>query len=79
MTTASEPRKPTLAFIYFTVILDVLALGIIIPVLLKIVEEFRGGTAAEATTHLGIFDTLWALRFIKMTASIPVMTHPITS
>jgi MFS transporter, DHA1 family, tetracycline resistance protein len=61
MQTAASPSKSTLAFIYFTVILDVLALGVIIPVLPKIVEEFTGGNTAEAATYYGIFGTVWAL------------------
>ncbi len=62
MTAATaSPRKSTLVFIYFTVILDVLALGIIIPVLPKIVEEFAGGNTAQAATYYGIFGTVWAL------------------
>ena len=59
--TTTAPRKRTLVFIYFTVILDVLALGVIIPVLPKIVEEFVGGNTAQAATYYGIFGTVWAL------------------
>ncbi|HEX4949082.1 MAG TPA: TCR/Tet family MFS transporter [Blastocatellia bacterium] len=61
METTTSLRKSTLAFIYFTVILDVLALGVIIPVLPKIVEEFTGGNTAQAATYYGLFGTVWAL------------------
>lgn len=59
--TTAPPRQSTLAFIYFTVVLDVLALGVIIPVLPKIVEEFTSGNTAQAATYYGLFGTVWAL------------------
>ncbi len=40
----SGPGRGALAFIFVTVALDVLAMGIIIPVLPKLVETFLGGT-----------------------------------
>ena len=41
--------------------LDVLALGIIIPVLPKLVEQFLGGDTARAAEMFGLFGTVWAL------------------
>jgi hypothetical protein len=41
-------RRATLAFIFVTVALDMLALGIIVPVLPKLVLEFEGGDSARA-------------------------------
>ena len=38
-----EPRKAALAFIFSIVLLDVIALGIIIPVMPKLVESMLGG------------------------------------
>ena len=61
MKTTISPRKSTLAFIYFTVVLDALAVGIVIPVLPKIVEEFLNGDTAKAATYYGLFGTVWAL------------------
>lgn len=37
-----------------------LALGMIIPVLPKLIEEFQGGNTASAARMIGIFGTMWA-------------------
>jgi DHA1 family tetracycline resistance protein-like MFS transporter len=50
-----------LVFIFLTVMLDMLALGIIIPVLPKLVEQFVGGDIARAATIVGYMGTLWAV------------------
>ncbi len=55
------PRPAAVAFIFVTVVLDVLALGIIIPVLPKLVENFLGGNTARAAEMFGLFGTVWAL------------------
>ena len=57
----SGPRKATFVFIFATVLLDVLALGIIIPVLPKLVEGFAGGDASRGARVYGLFGTVWAL------------------
>lgn len=54
-------RRAAVAFILITVLLDVLALGIVIPVLPKLIEGFMGGDTAGAAQVLGLFMTLWAL------------------
>ena len=54
-------RSAAIAFIFVTVVLDVLALGIIIPVLPKLVEIFLGGDTARAAEIFGLFGTVWAL------------------
>ncbi len=53
-------RKAALAFIFVTVVLDMLALGIIVPVLPKLVLEFEGGDAVSAATIFGVFSTAFA-------------------
>lgn len=58
---SSSPRSAAVAFIFITVVLDVLALGIIIPVLPKLVEQFLGGDTARAAEMFGLFGTVWAL------------------
>jgi len=40
--------------------LDMLALGMIIPVLPKLIEQFEGGDTASAARLIGVFGTLWA-------------------
>ena len=62
--TSSVPasRRPAaVAFIFVTVVLDVLALGIIIPVLPKLVENFLGGNTGRAAEMYGLFGSVWAL------------------
>lgn len=54
-------RKPTFIFVFFTVALDMLALGLIIPVLPKIVVDFVGGDTARGAEIFGLFGTVWAL------------------
>lgn len=54
-------RRAALAFIFVTVVIDVLAFGIIIPVLPKLVERFEGGDTAAAAETYGIFGTAWGL------------------
>ncbi len=56
-----QPRRAALAFIFVTVLLDMLALGMIIPVLPKLVESFVGGDTVTAAWIFGIFGTSWAL------------------
>lgn len=55
------PRRAALVFIFITVLLDILALGIIIPVLPKLIENFLGGNTARAAEMFGLFGTVWAL------------------
>ncbi len=57
----TEPRRPALAFIFITIVLDVLALGIIIPVLPRLVESFLGGDTGQAAEMYGLFGAVWAL------------------
>lgn len=56
-----QRRRAALAFIFVTVVLDVLAFGVVIPVLPKLIEQFRGGDTARAAETWGLFATLWAL------------------
>jgi MFS transporter, DHA1 family, tetracycline resistance protein len=58
---AAAPTRAAFAFIFVTVLLDMLALGVIIPVLPKLVVEFRGGDTASASEIYGLFGTAWAL------------------
>ena len=54
-------RRAAFAFIFITVLLDMLALGIIAPVLPKLIVQFQGGDAVAATGTYGLFGTIWAL------------------
>lgn len=54
-------RTAALSFIFATALMDVIALGIMIPVLPNLVKEFVGGDTASATQWTGLFSTTWAL------------------
>jgi MFS transporter, DHA1 family, tetracycline resistance protein len=55
------PKKAALAFIFVTVLIDMLAFSVIIPVLPVLVQNFLGGDAARAAEMYGLFGTAWAL------------------
>jgi DHA1 family tetracycline resistance protein-like MFS transporter len=59
--TGAQPRAGAFAFIFITVALDMLALGLIIPVLPQLILEMKGGDTAAAARWVGLFGTLWAL------------------
>jgi MFS family permease len=59
--TVAEPRKAALAFIFAIVLLDVIALGIVIPVLPRLIETMLGGDTSRAAEIFGYFATAWAL------------------
>jgi DHA1 family tetracycline resistance protein-like MFS transporter len=64
MSTERAPRharRAALAFIFITVVLDMLALGMIVPVLPKLIEDFVHGNTARAAEIYGLFGTVWAL------------------
>src|SRR5437660_8114410 len=62
MNVPSEPRRTAaLTFIFVTVLIDMLAFGMIIPVLPLLVQNFVGGDAARAAQMYGVFGTAWAL------------------
>jgi DHA1 family tetracycline resistance protein-like MFS transporter len=48
-------------FVFITVLLDMFALGMIVPVLPRLVVDFMGGDTAGAATIYGVFGTAWAL------------------
>ena len=55
------PRKAAIMFILLTVLLDVLALGMIIPILPKLVISMVDGDASKAARVFGVFGFSWAL------------------
>jgi DHA1 family tetracycline resistance protein-like MFS transporter len=56
-----KSRKAAVVFIFITVTLDMLALGLIMPVLPKLVLNFLGGDTPNAAKMFGLFGTVWAL------------------
>jgi DHA1 family tetracycline resistance protein-like MFS transporter len=57
---ANGARKAALAFIFVTVLIDVIAFGVIIPVLPHLVQEFVGGDTSTAAYWTGVFGTMFA-------------------
>lgn len=55
------PRRAAFIFIFITVLLDMVAIGIIIPVLPKLIEQFMSNDTAKAALIFGVFGTAWAL------------------
>lgn len=52
--------RAAFAFIFVTVLLDMLALGVIVPVLPKLIIQFEHGDMAKAAAQTGIFAFIWA-------------------
>jgi MFS transporter, DHA1 family, tetracycline resistance protein len=59
---SSQPgaQRAALTFIFVTVMLDMLAFGVAMPVLPLIVKEFEGNDSAKAATIVGLFGTTFA-------------------
>jgi DHA1 family tetracycline resistance protein-like MFS transporter len=59
---APDPRhgRAAFAFIFVTVLLDMLALGVIVPVLPKLIIQFEHGDVAVAARQVGVFAFVWA-------------------
>jgi MFS transporter, DHA1 family, tetracycline resistance protein len=58
---AASRQHAAFAFVFVTVLLDMLAIGVIIPVLPRLVLNFLGGDTVRAADMLGLFGTIWAL------------------
>lgn len=54
-------RRAALGFVFVTVLLDMLAFGIIAPVLPRLILEFLHGNMARTSELMGLFVTTWAL------------------
>jgi MFS transporter, DHA1 family, tetracycline resistance protein len=68
--TPQAPRRAALTFIFVTVVLDMLALGMVVPVLPHLIEDFLDGDTSRAALMVGYFGTVWAvMQFFAM----PVM------
>jgi DHA1 family tetracycline resistance protein-like MFS transporter len=58
---APAPGRAAFAFIFVTVLLDMLALGIMVPVLPRLVVQFQDGDVGRAAAVTGVFGFAWAL------------------
>ncbi len=57
----STSRKPALGFIFITLLIDVTGLGIIIPVLPKLIQELSHGSLSEAAAYGGWLVSVYAI------------------
>ncbi|HEY2367177.1 MAG TPA: TCR/Tet family MFS transporter [Polyangiaceae bacterium] len=57
---SSAPGRAAFVFIFITVCLDMLALGVIVPVLPSLVVELEHGDFARAASMTGVFGFAWA-------------------
>ncbi len=55
------PRKPALVFIFITLFLDIFGVGLVIPILPKLVESLQGGNVAAASHTVGALASLYGL------------------
>ncbi|MEM9645604.1 MAG: TCR/Tet family MFS transporter, partial [Planctomycetota bacterium] len=56
-----EPRQAAIAFILLTLFIDILGIGIVIPVLPELVKEFVGGDVATAGIFVGVIGAGYSL------------------
>src|SRR6185436_13604793 len=54
-------RRAALGFIFVTVLLDMLAFGIIAPVMPRLIKDFLHNNMALSSEYMGLFVTTWAL------------------
>src|SRR2546422_9572607 len=54
-------RRAALGFIFVTVLLQMLACGIIAPVLPRLISDFLHGDMGRASKYMGLLVTTWAL------------------
>ena len=63
---ARPPTRAAFVFIFITVALDMLALGVMVPVLPKLIVSFEHGDMASAAGVAGLFGFAWAaMQFIS--------------
>lgn len=54
-------RRAAATFIFVTITLDMLAMGMIAPVLPQLITSFMGDNTASGAEMFGIFGTVWAV------------------
>jgi MFS transporter, DHA1 family, tetracycline resistance protein len=58
---AEHRRKAAVRFIFIAALLDILAIGVIVPVLPRLVQSFTHGDIGRAADYVGLFGAVWAL------------------
>ncbi|KGM31309.1 tetracycline resistance MFS efflux pump, partial [Inquilinus limosus] len=54
------PGRAAVAFVCVTILLDILAVGLMVPVLPRLIVEFEGGDVEQAAVISGLFGLAWA-------------------
>ena len=57
----STKRNPAIVFIFITIVIDVLGIGIIVPVIPKILQELTGKGLSEASQYAGLLMSSYAI------------------
>ncbi|MEN9844134.1 MAG: hypothetical protein RLZZ612_1963, partial [Pseudomonadota bacterium] len=60
-TPVPSQQKAAFAFVFVTVALDMLAIGLIVPVLPNFVNDMTGGDIGLAAKYVGLFSVGWAM------------------
>src|ERR1700685_2698213 len=68
--------RASFVFIFITVALDMVAFGIIIPVLPRLIVSFENGDMAKAATHTGIFAFVWAAMQFVLAPVMGALSDP---
>lgn len=55
------PRQAGRGFIFITLLLDILGIGLVVPLMPRMVEQFTGGGPANAALFYGVFAALYAV------------------
>ncbi|MBL9136261.1 MAG: TCR/Tet family MFS transporter [Verrucomicrobiales bacterium] len=55
------PRKPALGFIFITLFLDIFGIGLVIPILPRLIEELVGGSVPQASHTFGWLTALYSM------------------
>ena len=58
---AARPRRAAMMFVLVTVFLDVIGMGLVMPVWPQLVKGFLGGDTVKASAALGVFSTVYML------------------
>ena len=69
-------KSSGLFFIFITVVIDVIGLGIIIPVMPKLIQELTGGDLSEASRYGGWLVFTYAItQFVFASGSVVKFVH----
>lgn len=58
---AAAGRRPAFIFVFISVLLDIVSIGIVIPVMPRLIQSFLPGDLSRAALVFGVFMTLWAV------------------